>query len=90
MSNHIPALVNTPENFVGGKFFDARLQWENLSKDKWIHDVVHGKFLDFVSVPTQNKHPSPIRLSVMDQKALDSAMCRFLEHKIVERCAPGD
>ena len=83
-------LINTPDNFCGGKIFGARLQWSLLSSDKWIHDVVHGKFLVFVSVPIQRIPPAPLSLSFTDQKALDSAMLKFLEQGIVESCAPVD
>lgn len=82
-------LINTPDNFHGGKIFDARLQWNLLSSDKWFYDVVHGKFLAFVRVPIQGSPPAPLSLSLSDEKALDSAMLKFLEQRIVELCAPG-
>lgn len=59
VSNIIPPLVNTPDNFVGGEIFNARLQCGTLSKNKWIRDVVHGKILHFVTMPIQTKPPSP-------------------------------
>lgn len=60
-----------------------------MSTDKWIHDVVHGEGLVFVSVPFQRKPPLPLNLPVSNVTALDSAMAHFLEHIIVELYTPG-
>ena len=84
------SLVNTPDNFRGGKIFLARSQWCLYSTDQWIHDVVHGKLLVFTSAPSQRHPPAPLNLSVTDRAAVDFAIEYFLNHKIVELCAPGD
>lgn len=54
------------------------------------HNVVHGKFLDFVNVPTQNRPLSPLSLSMPDGKALHNVMYMFVEHKIVKVSASAD
>lgn len=82
-------LINTPDNFCGGKIFKAKSQWRLLSSDKWIHDVVHGKLLVFEDVPIQKNPPGPLFLSAADRFALDTAMVTFIEHNIVELCPPG-
>lgn len=69
---------------------DTRQQWGTLSKDKWIHEVVHGKVLTFVSVPTQDKPPSTLNLYLADHQVLDNAITSFFEQKIVEECVPED
>lgn len=89
VSNWLPPLCSTPDNLIGVEIFCARHQWRYLSSDKWIIDVVHGKVLDFEGVPNQNKVRMPLNL-LSDPKALTSAMTRFIEQQIVERCGPGD
>ena len=80
----MPTLIDTPAIFCGGKFFHDRLQWCHMPSDKWIHDVVHGKFLVFVSVPIRRRPPGPLYFSTSDRVALVSAMVRFLGRGIVE------
>ena len=86
----MPSLIDTPAIFCGGKFFHDRLQWCHMPSDKWIHDVVHGKFLVFVSVPIRRRPPGPLYFSTSDRVALVSAMVRFLERGIVESRPPGN
>lgn len=81
-------LLNSSHNFVGGKIHKARLQWHALSRDRWIHDAVDGKVLDFDSLPRQEGLPPPLQLSVADTLALDTALVGFLQCNIVERCEP--
>ena len=38
---------------MSGKVFAARLLWQALTTDKWIHDVVNGKILEFDKLPMQ-------------------------------------
>lgn len=88
MSTVVPPMINTPDNFKGGKIFYASSVWGSLTKDIFIHNVVHGKFLDFASLPSQNNPPSPLKLSTADSHALDIALSLFLKQQIIERCEP--
>lgn len=53
-------LFNTPNIFVKGKIFSFRHLWQDLSSDRWIHEVVHGKVLQFNILPVQDGLPRPI------------------------------
>ena len=81
------SLVNTPDNFVAGKIFLFRHNWQAFSRDKWIHDVVRGKVLEFDVVPVRSDFPRPLTLSTADKEALDHAMLTFLQQKVVESCS---
>ena len=89
MSSLVPHLVNTPDNFKGGKIFYAQSLWRSLTQDSWIYDVVRGKFLEFVSLPNQTVPPRPLNLSRADNRALDNAIHHFLIQSIVEPCLPN-
>ena len=91
MSASRVCLVNTPDNFKGGKIYDSRLQWRKLSTDTWIHAVVHRFLLTFNQFPQQRTPPRPLSLSGAHTLALDSAVLGFVNRQIVERCAlPAD
>ena len=59
-------------------------------QDPWIHDVVKGKFLEFVSIPFQTVPPRPLALSRADDQTLNDALYQFLKQSIVELCLPED
>lgn len=70
------------------KVFLFRHSWQAFSKDKFIHDVVRGKVLDFDLFPVQCELPRPLTLSIADREALDNAMLTFIQQKVVEKCSP--
>lgn len=72
---------------MAGKIFLFRHSWQAFSRDKWIHDVVRGKVLEFDVVPVQSEFPRPLTLSITDREALDNAMLTFIQQKVVERCS---
>ena len=82
-------LLNTADNFVGGKIFTHRFQCQCLTSDKWILDVVDGNVIVFESLPVQSSLPRPLKLPLVHQNALDAALQGFLRKQIVERCEAG-
>ena len=48
-------LVNTPDNFVGGKIQHFYENWSRLTSDKWILNVICGYNIEFENTPIQNK-----------------------------------
>ena len=66
----------------------AHDKWRELTRDKWIHEVIAGNVLEFEEFPVQYRQPGPLRLHSADQQALDIAMLDFITHGIVEQCFP--
>ena len=79
-------LVNTPDNFLGGKIAHSVSHWKDLSGDPWIAQVLSGKVIELVNLPDQGDIPRPLQLSDDDQASLDTAMAQFITHSIVEPC----
>ena len=53
-------LVNTPDNFVGGKIQHFYENWSRLTSDKWILNVICGYDIEFENTPIQNKEPKKL------------------------------
>lgn len=79
-------LLNTPQNFVGGKILSCRSRWRWLTKDEWILDVLEGNVLEFDSPPVQCSIPRPLIFSLTNKTALDSALQGFLQQEVIEPC----
>ena len=86
VSNCFSKLENTSENFRGGKIASCMSEWQNLTSDPWILNVVSGYQLDLESEPCQTYIPHPLKLSHDEQKALDEEILHFIKTGIVEDC----
>ena len=53
-------LVNTPDNFVGGKIQHFYKNWSRITSDKWILNVICGYNIEFENTPIQNKEPKEL------------------------------
>uniref|UniRef100_A0A0P4WG63 Reverse transcriptase domain-containing protein n=1 Tax=Scylla olivacea TaxID=85551 RepID=A0A0P4WG63_SCYOL len=80
VGNKVLSLLNTAENFVGGKIHASNHLWQALSTDKWIHAVVNDYVLEFDCLPIQRVIPTPLRLSETDQNSLDNALLAFMKY----------
>ena len=45
VGDKVLSLLNTPENFVGGRIHTSSHLWQALSSDTWIHGMVNGNVL---------------------------------------------
>ena len=73
-SDLLCSLQNTVDNFTGGKVLCYLNNWECLSSDPMVLNIVHGNVLEFSSLPVQTVPPRPLCLSKLDSVALDEAM----------------
>ena len=80
------SIVNTLENYTGGKIHTNRESWCKISSDAWIRQVVNGKCVEFEELPDQKYIPYELCLSEEDQAALDLALTEFEQVRIIEHC----
>lgn len=57
------SVVNTPENFHGGKIQYFLENWKKITSDLWTLQQVKGYKLDFSGVPQQDKMPRNLPFS---------------------------
>lgn len=81
-------LINTPENFSGGKVIHSVSDWRQITSDSWILDVIQGHALQLDHCPAQNRVPPPLILPPEDYAALNTALQAFLRQNIIEPCPP--
>ncbi|MCP4263166.1 MAG: hypothetical protein GY774_37505, partial [Planctomycetes bacterium] len=77
---------HTAENFKAGSISRRLQQWQEITTDKWILNLVKGYKIDFIVDPWQEFRPKPLRLNNHDQKLLDDTLREFLALGIIEQC----
>ena len=50
-------LSNTPEILMDGKLADHIDEWQKLTSDRWILDIINGYTVEFDDIPCQDKRP---------------------------------
>ena len=86
----IPPLVNTPDNFQGGKIISHIDCWRCLTSDPWILDVVQGKVIDIQDFPMQISPPPPIKFCGEELQAVHNAVLEFQQQGVIELCHDTD
>ena len=80
----VNSLRNTEGNFRGGKVGDCLEYWCLFSKNKWLRDLLEGRFLVFREHPRRRCALRPLVLARSDQQALDVALTDFVQCGIIE------
>ena len=80
----VNSLRNTEGNFRGGKVGDCLEYWCLFSKNKWLRDLLEGRFLVFREHPRRRCALRPLVLARSDQQALDVALTDFVRCGIIE------
>ena len=81
-------LVNTPDNFVGGKIQHFYENWSRLTSDKWILNVICGYNIEFENTPTgiQNKEPKELVFNSdetnMVQREIEKCLQKDIIHSV--------
>lgn len=81
-------LINTTNNFRAGKIAENSKNWQELTSDRWLLNVVRGDFVEFDDVPLQGNIPRDLHLPKADQKALDDSLKELLKCGVIESCNP--
>lgn len=61
-------------------------QWEKVTSDKVILDIVKGYKIGFISVPTQNFPPQQPKLEEQEERALKTLLEELLQKGVIEKC----
>ena len=89
-SNTQMNLNNNAANFKAGKLSDNYSEWQKLTSDKWILNVIRGYCIEFSDIPMQHRMPHQIKLNSTEQAALDIEISDFIKSGIVEPCTPNE
>ena len=78
-------LVNTPDNFVGGKIQHFYENWSRLTSDKWILNVICGYNIEFENTPTgiQNKEPKELVFNSDETNMVQREIEKILQKDII-------
>ena len=60
-------------------------QWEKITSDKVILDIIKGYKIDFISVPTQNFPPQQPKLEEHEERALKTLLEELLQKGVIEK-----
>ena len=61
-------------------------EWTKYTSDPFILSCVNGCKLFFLTQPSQDKLPHPIKLCKEQQLALNSMLCEFVADGVIEKC----
>ena len=76
---------NNPDNFQAGRIKLCYKNWQRLTPDAWILNVVKGYSLELTDTPTQDKLPRPIKFEKEEEQALQNSLQEFLALGIIEQ-----
>lgn len=76
-------LVNTPDNFVGGKIKHFYENWSTLTSDKWILNVICGYNIEFENTPVPNKEPKELIFNSDETNMVQREIESFLQKDII-------
>lgn len=80
-------MLNTKENFCGGKVSSFFEKWTELTSDKYLLDIVRGYNIEFVDLPSQNKLPKQLKFSELEHKQINEQITNFIDKGIVEKAS---
>lgn len=69
---------------TGGNIANCIEQWEKLTTDPWILQIVRGLRLPFWGDPIQNREPRPFNLSDSQKSVFQTAVDELLEKRVIE------
>lgn len=72
--------MNTPENFFGGKIAKFINQWEMLTSDSWIFDIVKGYKIEFEQLPFQQNLPNSIHFNTEECNIIRQEIQKLLHN----------
>ena len=77
-------MINTVENFRGGKTSLNLHNWKKITSDRWILQTICGYKIELDTLPYQHKLPRPIKFDDLEKKRIQEELDRFNELGIIE------
>lgn len=81
-------MINTPDNFIGGKICFFSETWRKLTHDPWILNLVNGYNIEFDTKPYQNKNPRKIHFNEQEQTIINKELLSLQSKKVIVECEP--
>ena len=69
--------------FEGGKLRNHKTEWEGLTSDHEIMEMIKGLKMTFIETPVQYRTPGPIAFSEEEQRIIDDEIAKLLKRKII-------
>ena len=79
----VQSLKNTCENFTAVNIAFSFPEWEKVTNDKRILDIIKGVRLEFCAPVIQNSFPHPISFSGKDKVAIDQEVIKMRDKGII-------
>ncbi|CAG2218445.1 unnamed protein product [Mytilus edulis] len=76
---------NTPDNFIGGQISVFIQNWNLLTLDKWIRNVLTGYTIELDNIPFQNTIPKTIEFNEHESDLIQKEIEKFLRKEIIEK-----
>lgn len=80
---HELLVINTVDNFEGGKLKYFRNHWEKVTSDAFIIQTIKGYRLELDDIPKQTFRPKPIIFSDRDTNLINLEIEKFLDKRII-------
>ncbi|CAG2255486.1 unnamed protein product [Mytilus edulis] len=78
-------LYNTPDNFIGGQISVFIQNWDLLTLDKWIRNVLTGYTIELDNIPFQITIPKTIEFNEHESDLIQKEIEKFLRKEIIEK-----
>ena len=80
-----------PPEHHGGRIQHYLKNWQVLTQDPWILEVVQGRKIEWVGTPVQMKEPKPLVFGETENQLVDLEVQKMLDLKVIEPCVetPG-
>ena len=76
--------LNNPNNFVGGKISRFLSNWENITSDPWILNIIRGYRIEFEQLPRQCNIPKELIFNDEETIHVQQEIEKFLVKKIIQ------
>ena len=83
-------LLNTPDSFRAGNVARAVVEWENLTRDRWVLSMVQGVSIPLQWRVLQERVPYPYKLQVWEKQVLTSELVKLERKGVIESVTPEE
>ena len=82
-------LHNTPDNFIGGKISSFTPQWEIITSDRYILDIIQfGYKIEFSSMPCIDCNRKEIKFSGKEHNVINELLKKLTIKGVIEKVSP--
>lgn len=84
VDNLVKSLHNTPDNFIGGQLTKFSRNWENITSDPEILQMVYGSVIGFTEFAVQGFVRPPLRFNREETEQMDLLVGKLAQKSVVK------